>query len=379
MVGVGRLAQKPGLTPAHPMSDAQAMTGREGKRWIDGPLPWLAYLPFYAVPWLWRTPNAAELAASIVGLLLFLPVYVVGYRQAGARLIAAALAVAAIAVALAPIGGNWTVIAIYGAALAGAVRPARRGVLAIAAIAGLVAATGFLLDQPLMWWVPGLLLIVMTGFGTISREALYDRNRALLAAQEEVRRLAGTAERERIARDLHDVVGRTLTLVALKADLAVKLSGRDQAAAEVEMRGVAAAAREGLAEVRAALAGVAAGGLGREAAASHDALTAAGVKATVRGDPHAVAADAGAVLAMTLREAITNVIRHADAAHCTVDIDIDGAAARLTVTDDGRGSSFREGHGLTGMRQRLLAAGGSLAVGPGEPGTRLVATVPVAA
>lgn len=229
------------------------MTEREGKRWIDGPLPWLAYLPFYAVPWLWRTPGATELAASAVGLLLFLLVYLVGYRQAGARLIAAALAVAAIAVALAPIGGSWTVVAIYGAALAGAVRPARHGVVAIAVIAGIVAATGFLLNQPLMWWVPGLLLIVMTGFGTISREALYDRNRALLAAQEEVRRLAGTAERERIARDLHDVVGRTLTLVALKADLAVKLSSRDRTAAEAEMRGVAAAAREGLAEVRAAL------------------------------------------------------------------------------------------------------------------------------
>jgi two-component system sensor histidine kinase DesK len=251
-------------------------------------------------------------------------------------------------------------------------------VITIAAIAGLTAITGFLLNQPLMWWVPGLVLIVMTGFGTISREALYDRNRALLAAQEEVRRLAGTAERERIARDLHDVVGRTLTLVALKADLAVKLVNRDQAASAAEMEGIATAAREGLAEVRAALAGVAAGSLGREAAASKDALAAAGVETIVRGDPEAVDADAGAVLAMTLREAVTNVIRHARATRCTIEIAVEAAVARMSVMDDGEGGSFTEGNGLGGMRQRLRAAGGSLAVGAADPGTRLVATVPIA-
>jgi two-component system sensor histidine kinase DesK len=353
------------------------MSGREGKTWIDGPLPWLAYLPFYAVPWLWQAPTLAEMVASTVGLLLFLAVYLIGYRQAGTRLIAASLIIAAIAMSLAQVGGSWTVIAVYGAALAGAVRPARRGVITIAAIAALTAATGFLLNQPLMWWVPGLVLIVMTGFGTISREALYDRNQALLAAQEEVRRLAGTAERERIARDLHDVVGRTLTLVALKADLAVKLVSRDQASAVAEMDGVATAAREGLAEVRAALAGVADGSLGREAAASQEALAAAGIEAIVRGDPQAMDTDAGAVLAMTLREAVTNVIRHARATRCTVELAVDGAVARLSVIDNGGGGSFTEGNGLVGMRQRLLAAGGSLTVEPSEPGTRLVARVPL--
>jgi two-component system sensor histidine kinase DesK len=355
------------------------MTGREGKSWIDGPLPWLAYLPFYGVPWLWNAPVSTQLLGSAIGLLLFLAVYLIGYRQSGTRLIVASFAIAAIAIALAQVGGSWTVIAVYGAGLAGAVRPARHAVITIAAIAATVAATGFLLNQPLLWWVPGLVLIVMTGFGTISRETLYDRNRALLAAQEEVRRLAGTAERERITRDLHDVVGRTLTLVALKADLAEKLIARDQAASAAEMRSIAAAAREGVAEVRNALSGITDGSLGREAAASREALAAAGVEVTVRGDPEAVDADAGAVLAMTLREAVTNVIRHARATRCVVEIKAEAATARLSVTDDGGGGSFTEGLGLSGMRQRLAAAGGSLFVGPAEPGTRLVATVPVGA
>jgi len=191
-----------------------------------------------------------------------------------------------------------------------------------------------------------------------------------------VRRLAGTAERERIARDLHDVVGRTLTLIALKSDLAVRLVTRDAAAAEAEMRAVADAARAGLSDVRAALDGQAGGSLAQEAKASSAALEAAGVALRVLGDPAEVPPDAGAVLAMTLREAVTNVIRHAAATTCTIEVVSADGGAQLTVADNGRGGSFREGNGLTGMRQRLAAAGGTLSVRSDRGGTQLVAGLP---
>lgn len=378
-MGLERLAAERGLTDAAAGGNVASMTGREGKSWIDGPLPWLVWLPFHALPWLWRAPTGTELAASAVAVALFLPAYLIGYRLGGARLIAAAAVVLAISLALAPFGGNWTVFAIYASAMLGVLRPARRATVAIAGVAFAVAAAGLLLGQPLLWWLPGLLLVIMTGFATLSRETLYDRNAALLATQEEVRRLAGAAERERIARDLHDLVGRTLTLTALKADLSAKLVTRDVEAAEAEMREVARIAREGLGEVRAALAGMGGGGLAREAAASVQALEAAGVEARVAGDPAAIPADAGAVLAMTLREAVTNVIRHADAARCVVELGLDGGAARLEVADDGRGGFFREGNGLAGMRQRLAAAGGTLLIEANDGGTRLVASVPAAA
>jgi two-component system sensor histidine kinase DesK len=105
-------------------------------------------------------------------------------------------------------------------------------------------------------------------------------------------------------------------------------------------------------------------------------LAAAGVTLTVAGDPDALPAGAGAVLAMTLREAVTNVVRHADASWCAVEIEHLGGGARLTVTDDGTGGSVKEGSGLTGMRQRLVAAGGSLTLDDAPPGLRLVADVP---
>lgn len=354
----------------------QAIGQTKGERWWDGPWPWLVYLVFYAMPWLWQAPTGWQLAAAAAGVAVFLPVYLVSHRLAGARLIAAAAVMLMIGIVLTPFGGSWTVFPIYAAAEAARVQPVRRAIAAIVAIAAITAANGIAWGQPILWWLPGILLVIATGGATISRVAFYARTQALLASQEEVRRLAGTAERERITRDLHDVVGRTLTLAALKAELAAKLASRDATAAEAEMRAVAAIARDGLAEVRAALAGQAGGTLAHEVAASAGALAAAGIRASLAGDGAAIPADAGALLAMTLREAVTNVIRHAEAGACTIDFAMEAGAARLIVADDGHGRSFREGLGLTGMRQRLAAAGGSLSILPGTAGTRLVATVP---
>jgi two-component system, NarL family, sensor histidine kinase DesK len=354
---VDRLAAKPRLTATPPSRDQATMQTRS-ERWWDGPGPWLVYLAFYPMPWLWRPPTQVQLIASIIGIVIFLPIYFISHRQNGVRLLGTVSAMFAIGVVLAPLGGSWTVFSIYAGSEAGRLRPAR---LAIAVI---------------LWVLPGILLIIMTGGATISREAFYRRNQALLATQEEVRRLAGTAERERITRDLHDVVGRTLTLVALKADLAGKLIPADVAAAEAECRAIAMLAREGLAEVRAALAGQPGSSLAHEAAASSAALEAASVDSHITGDFAAIPAGAGAVLAMTLREAVTNVIRHAEAQRCTIELAITGQEARLAVSDDGHGRSLTEGRGLTGMRQRLQAAGGSLTISPRPGGMQLVATVP---
>ncbi len=350
----------------------------KSERWWDGPWPWLIYLGFYAMPWLWRAPTRFQLIASLIGIAVFLPIYFISHRLHGMRLLGAVAAIFAIGILLAPLGGSWTVFAIYAGSAVGRLRPARHAMLTIAVIALVTAAVGAAWEQPILWWFPGVLLVVMTGGATISREAFYARTQALLATQEEVRRLAGTAERERITRDLHDVVGRTLTLVALKADLARRLAPSDAAATQAECQAIAMLAREGLAEVRAALAGQTGGSLAHEAAASSAALEAASVAPHITGDFGAIPADAGAVLAMTLREAVTNVIRHAEAQRCTIDLSVTGREARLAVCDDGHGGRFIEGRGLTGMRQRLQAAGGSLAIDPGAGagGMRLIATVP---
>ena len=175
---------------------------------------------------------------------------------------------------------------------------------------------------------------------------------------------------------LHDLLGRTLTLISLKAELAAKLAATDPDCATAEMRDVAQAARNGLAEVRAAVSGMTGASFSRELDLSRTALDAAGIIATTEAAALPMG-EAGAVLGMALREAITNVVRHSEAGHCRIAIENDPFEARLIVEDDGSGGSFHEGAGLTGMRTRLAAAGGSLHVEGSASGTRLRATLPV--
>ncbi|WP_245653540.1 sensor histidine kinase [Sphingomonas pituitosa] len=338
--------------------------------------PWLAYLIFVPFPWLWAKPDATTIFVAAVAVGLFLPLYLASIRVPDRAIIPIALAMLALGIAVAGLPLGWTTFCIYAGVTVARLRSRRHAGIGIAAIAVATAVTGLAWHQPILWFAPGVLFVVMSGVATMSSFAFYERTQALLASQEEVRRLAGTAERERITRDLHDVVGRTLTLVALKADLAGKLIDLDTGQAKAELAAIAEAARSGLAEVRAALAGQMGGTLAHETSASLAALETAGIEPIVTGDPGAVPADAGAVLAMTLREAVTNVIRHAGARRCAIGFEAGPGDARLVVEDDGVGLSFREGNGLRGMRQRLVAAGGRLELQALQPGTRLEASVP---
>jgi two-component system sensor histidine kinase DesK len=351
------------------------------KRLIDPRRPWiwLAYLPLYGATWIGHPPDARELIASTLGLLIFLAIYIYASRLRGRVLIVPAVAVLLLAFATIPIRGNWTVLAVYAAAIAAELRPAREGWRLVFAVTAASIAVAILTGMP--WYFVLMIGVfqIMVALGKISGMTLGEKNADLLRAQEEVRRLSREAERERIARDLHDLLGRTLTLIALKADLAVKLSARDPAAAEREMKDVAEAARGGLADVRAALSGMSHAGLARELEASRSALQAAQVRCEIVGEDLAERAADGAVLAMALREAVTNVIRHAGAAHCRILCAEEDGAVSVTVIDDGQGGRFREGAGLTGMRARLAAAGGRLSIHADGSGTRIAAAIPATA
>lgn len=359
-------------------ADTSARPGGRVMRWeaIDHPVIWLAYLPLFFIPWAIKLPSPPQMIAAGVGLAVFLGVYFLSLKAAGWRLIALAVTALLLSFALAFTNSNWTVVAVYAAAMIAELRPAWRASLGVGAFAAASAALALLTKQPAIYWVLGVFLMIMVGIGNISRAALQDKNAALAAAQSEVRHFAAAAERERIGRDLHDLLGRTLTLIALKADLAARLSGSDAEKAAAEMRDVAAAAREGLAEVRAAVSGMTGASLAREIAASHTALAAAGIACEVEGDAQSIDPGTSAVLAMALREAVTNVIRHSGARTCRIALIQQATGLELTISDDGDGQAVRPGGGLAGLTARLSAAGGELAVEGDRQGTRLTARVP---
>ena len=232
-------------------------------------------------------------------------------------------------------------------------------------------------------WMPMVTFII--GLIVHVEERSKAKDAALKLSHDEVRRLAATAERERIGRDLHDLLGHTLSLVALKSDLAGKLIARDPAAAQREIGEVSRVARDALSQVRAAVTGIRAAGIAAELASARLLLECEGVGLRSRIDDCSLAAAAlpprvETALALTVREAVTNIQRHARAQNADVSLLAESGEAVLRIVDDGRGGAIVPGNGLGGMRERIEALGGRLRVESGRGnGTRIEARIPLAA
>jgi two-component system sensor histidine kinase DesK len=349
-------------------------------RWpAIGRLVWLVYLVLYPSAYLYARPTPVEILAGVLGVGVFLPLYLHSVFGPPRSQMPYVIAFALIGFALSPFGGIWSVFNVYAASAAGRLRPRRTLVITITVLQVSFLAFSLLTRQPWYFWVWGLFFGTMVGFGAGWQSEVEAKNQQLEAAQGEVRAMAESAERERIARDLHDLLGHTLTLVAVKADLAARLVARDADAARKEMEEVAQAARDALGEVRAAVSGMRGAAFGVELERARRMLLAAEVEAEIAGATSLNDPSREAVLAMALREAVTNVIRHAHAHSCSIRLEATPSAYRLYVEDDGRGGELCEGSGLTGMRARLAAAGGCLDIVSDGRGTRLTASLPSAA
>jgi len=207
-----------------------------------------------------------------------------------------------------------------------------------------------------------------------------EKDAELRLSHDEVRRLAANAERERIGRDLHDLLGHTLSLITLKLELSRKLFDRDSEAARREMTEAEAVARHALAEVRAAVTGIRATDLAAELASARLLLASSRVhldyELTVAALPEVVERH----LALVIREASTNIVRHARASESRIRLRSEGDQVVLEVCDNGRGGIVEDGNGLRGMRERVRTIGGQLVIeSPRGRGTHLTIRVQVSA
>lgn len=226
-------------------------------------------------------------------------------------------------------------------------------------------------------WIPFMTVVI----GLISNmEAVNkDRDAQLQLSQEEVRRLAATAERERIGRDLHDLLGHTLSLITLKLELSRKLYDRGDARARQEIGEAEDIARQALAQVRSAVTGFRSSDLAGELASARLLLECQQVHLDYLPPPP-MPLEIERALALVLREAVTNIARHARAGNASVHFEREGNALLMQVRDNGRGGIATEGNGLAGMRERMAALRGTLQVGPlPQGGTCLTARVPMPA
>ncbi|MHA0036085.1 sensor histidine kinase [Deinococcus sp. PESE-13] len=223
-----------------------------------------------------------------------------------------------------------------------------------------------------------ILFVLVSAYASHAAYRGLRARRRLAQVQLEKEKLAAGAERERIARDLHDLLGHTLSVIVLKSELAGKLAEKHPQRAAAEIREVERISREALSEVRAAVQGYRGSGLAAELARAKVALDTAGIRLVITDTLPELPTDLESTLAMVLREAVTNVVRHSGASELRLTLRGQANGFQLTLQDDGRGGDAPEGTGLNSMRERLRAMGGTFER-DGQMGTRLQAFVPLSA
>lgn len=347
--------------------------------WDLFPLLWLIFLAFPVVGFLEdsRTPvQAAVFWGLLAGFLaLYWRVFMRPQSERWA-LIGWAYTMLAYLLLFPVVGSGAGAFLIYGGSIIG-MQPRISLALWLAVLNAAVMLvpfqTGQYVADDLYWIAPNMVFTLVAAYANHASYRQRVTSRRLAQVQAEKELLAADAERERIARDLHDLLGHTLSVIVLKSELASRLAERDSARAAQEIREVERISREALQEVRAAVSGYQGSGLKAELARAKVALDAAGVRLDYSGQPGPLPPAVEHGMGMVLREAVTNVVRHAHARECRVSITQSGSHYRLEVADDGVGGEAPEGTGLTSMRERVRALGGEF-TRDGTQGTRLVAS-----
>lgn len=371
--------------PGRALGGAAGVDGRTSGRApaASGPDPWqrwslaiaLSFMVFLVFPAMaaFRAPVGWEAQGlTLAAVLAFAVVYLVGYSEWRPWLVLGALL--ALTAATVPVLGPGALGLVPYVGVHCALELPRPAHLPVALGAAAIPLPMLLTPWPDAAWFALLTLPVTSGMLAVRQ--MIHRGTEL---QEVETAWAVSAERERVARDVHDVLGHSLTAIVLKADLAERLIGRDEERARAEVAEVAALARTALGEARSTVVGLRSPQVEAELDRAADLARSAGAVLAVEGSATAVPPRFRPVTAWVLREAVTNVARHAGAAHVTVRL----AADRVEVQDDGRGlpegAQTAEGSGMRGIRERVTSLGGTVTWSDAAPGTRLVLTFPTGA
>lgn len=379
-------------------------------------LIWILWIPFIVpniLQFLASHPGPVRLVLTVAAAGIFFALYLtVNWRSAcamaaptppsdvptGAALWAPIVVMLAIAVTLIlTVGVEWGTLFIYASTCAAGRLPWRQ---AAYVIAGIVVFTVFGITRhgALVDAISPIAFIVVPGAVVAAAVRSLAVNQELRASREELARVAAVSEeRLRIARDLHDLLGHNLSLIALKSELAGRLVQSAPERAAREIADVESVARTALHEVREAVAGYRRPSLAGELAGAREILAAAGITCRQEGAvaPLALPAVHDAALAWAVREGVTNVIRHSHARACTIALREQAREVCLAISDDGRGPSSGSladarltdatdatdattGNGLRGLAERIEALGGHVEAAPGpDGGFRLSVRLPL--
>jgi two-component system sensor histidine kinase DesK len=356
-----------------------------GAAFRHGKSPWVHAVHLLWSFWLFVTPlwssegwNTRWLVCTLVSYPVFLLLYYKSVVAPRSTARGYALAMVLLSMVLVPWYPSGLTYFVYGCVM---LRVCRMRFYSYLAWLTVLNATLLLETLLLQYPWQAIFTIPVTSFivGIVinAERANEEKDAQLQLSHDEVRRLAATAERERIGRDLHDLLGHTLSLITLKLELSRKLFDRDSEAARREIEDAEKVARHALAEVRSAVTGIRTADLAAELASARLLLASSMVHLDY-GSPPALPGEIERGLSLVLREAATNIARHAAASRARIEWVHEHARMCMQVSDNGRGGIDGDGNGLSGMRERVRALGGTLTIdSPRGRGTCLKVIVPV--
>lgn len=323
---------------------------------------YLINLIFYFIPQFTVTFPLWQYVAMAVALVLFLACYFWAYRCHRDTMYRPVLGIVLVAILITPINAGSVSMFAYAGFFIGYANPLRRYVLLLAALLGVLIVLELSLE---LYW-PYFLHLGIPVVAAVSLLGWAEQQHMLqrLAKQQsddEIKQLATMVERERIGRDLHDILGHTFSSIILKADLAEKLLARNQVEdGRQQLTELRQLARDALSQVRQSVSGYKHQGLSLEVAKLLSRLRDAGFFAELSGEIPTLDSRLETAVILALTELVTNIMRHSKGNNCRLSFRQQGDQLLITVSDDGNCSNIKEGNGITGLRERLAAIGASL-------------------
>ena len=337
---------------------------------------WLVYLLFWFIQPYMDHEALRYWIYLAVALALFTPLYLFSHRGPRNLRWIGVLGMFVIGLVYVPINQAACGAFIYVATAIPELTESTNGVITLL----MVMCTGIISEAWLLglsaWvWSMGIGFGVLFGMNRLRMKQKGQADSKLRMAHEEIEQLAKTAERERIARDMHDVLGHSLSLIVLKSELAGRLMATQPTRAALEVAEIENTARQALAEVRRTITGYRSEGFASELTRAAQVLETAGVRLNRPAKAPYLTPRHEATLSLVLREAVTNIVRHAGAKECSIEVSTAKDGTHFVIADDGRGDIRQEGNGLRGMRERVRELGGSLSL-QSDHGTRLLVELP---
>ena len=325
-----------------------------------------------------RPVHGFDMVIIIAGLMTFLVLYFRAFSARKNDLIYYIAAMCFIGVALSEINIGANIFFIYAAAFSGELYNKRKAFITLLLVLAFIIFYSVITDKSSYFWLPAIFMSITLGLLNINRTEVLKKNKALKQSQQETKHLAKIAERERISRDLHDLLGHSLSVITLKSELAGKMidKGVSPEKIKTEIKAVEELSRKTLAQVRDAVKGYNIATIKGELLQVRVATEAAKIELIANIELESLPTGIESELALIIREAITNVIRHAETKKVWIVLKQVATHLTLTISDQGQITTIKEQSGMQNMRTRINQMGGEMNV-VNAPNTQLTFTLPI--